>query len=544
MKKFYTLVLTAISLCSHQISQAQCNGVKGPNLLGAKGTFSAPFITVNSTADACTNSGSNSFNPTGNVGNALLGCTSPGTALPCSDFTYAATAGGLEPEFTYSILKTIGDNTGGNCIKGDWTGRDHTGDGGYFMAVNGAPNTTENEPFYQVKSVAVCIGATYEFSAWVANLLPASSPYASPGSEPNISFKVNGTIIANSGPVTYNNAATWTKVSGTFVATTSLVNLEVINATTVAIGNDLGLDDISINVCQSQIAVQGPSSICSGNTVSINFVVTDINQSNTWYKWLKSVDGGITFTDLTGGAQASFTGSTYTLTNNLGIVNSSMNGIKYRLAVSTSQAGLSNPDCIYFNDYTVLAADCGPLPIQLTSFKGRYLNGKSQLDWQTSQEINNDHFDLMRSTDGVNFIKAGTVKGAGNSSTVKTYTYQDDISSHLGNFVYYRLKQVDIDKREILSAVVKLSMRGQTSFEVFPNPFNNNFTISFNALKSATGTLRIQSSTGNLVYSKTINIAKGNNSLMTSSLPSLGAGVYYVTVYNEELNLSTKLQKL
>ena len=166
------------------------------------------------------------------------------------------------------------------------------------------------------------------------------------------------------------------------------------------------------------------------------------------------------------------------------------------------------------------------------------------MDWQTSQEINNDHFDLMRSTDGVNFIKAGTVKGAGNSSTVKTYTYQDDISSHLGNFVYYRLKQVDIDKREILSAVVKLSMRGQTSFEVFPNPFNNNFTISFNALKSATGTLRIQSSTGNLVYSKTINIAKGNNSLMTSSLPSLGAGVYYVTVYNEELNLSTKLQKL
>jgi len=69
MKKFYTLVLTVLSVCSFQFTQAQCNGIKGPNLLGAKGTFSAPFITVNASAGSCTGSGSSTYNPTGNIGN-------------------------------------------------------------------------------------------------------------------------------------------------------------------------------------------------------------------------------------------------------------------------------------------------------------------------------------------------------------------------------------------------------------------------------------------------------------------------------------------
>lgn len=545
MKKFYTLVLAALCLCSNQISNAQCNGVKGPNLLGAKGTFSAPFITVNTNAGTCTKAGTNSFDPISNVGNALLGCTNPGTAIPCSDYTYADTAGALEPEFSYSILKIIGDINGGNCIKGDWTGKDHTGDGGYFMAVNGAPNATFNDDFYRVKTLPVCIGATYEFSAWVINLLPASSPFATPGTEPNISFKVNGNVIAYSGAVAYNNTATWVKFSGTFVATTSTVDLEVGNATMVAIGNDLGLDDISINVCQSQVSVEGgQGSVCSGNNVSVNFTVTDNNQSNTWYKWLKSIDGGSTFTDVTTGAQATYSGSTFTLTNNIGLVNSSMTGTKYRLAVSTSQAGLANPDCIYFNDYNLVVADCGPLPIQLVAFKGRYSNGKAVLDWQTSEEINNDRFELLRSSDGRNFTKVATIKGAGNSSLIKNYAHQDDITGIAGKVVYYRLRQVDFDKREILSSIIKLSLETKTTFEIFPNPFSSNFTISFSAARSSNAVLRIQNSAGTLVYSKTIGVTKGNNSVVTNNLPSLGSGVYYVTVFNEELNFSAKLQKL
>src|SRR5664279_154843 len=170
MKKFYTLVLAVLSVCSFNFTNAQT----GPNLLGAKGTFSTPFITVNSSASSCTKSGSASYNPAGNIGNALNGCSSSGSSLPCSGYNYVYKSGGLGPEFTYTVIKNVGDANGGNCIKGDWRGQDHTGDGGYFMAVNGAPNSTYSNIFYQIKSIPVCPGTQYEFSAWVLNILPKS----------------------------------------------------------------------------------------------------------------------------------------------------------------------------------------------------------------------------------------------------------------------------------------------------------------------------------------------------------------------------------
>ncbi|MEO6722489.1 MAG: T9SS type A sorting domain-containing protein [Ferruginibacter sp.] len=540
MKKFYTLILTAIIISSSQVSIAQCNGIKGPNLLGAKGTFSAPFITVNAGATDCTKSGSNTYNPPGNVGNALLGCSAIGAALPCSDYTYTAASGGLVPEFRYSVLKTVGNANGGNCIKGDWRGSDHTGDGGYFLAVNGAPNNTFSSVFYKIKSIPVCIGATYEFAAYVINLKPGSGTNSTC---PNISFKVNGVVIANSGLIAATTSAKWVKVGGSFMATTAMVDLEVVNATAVANGNDLGLDDITFNVCQSQIAVTGPTSNCAGNSVGVNYVVTDNSHTNTWYKWELSTDGGSNFTDVTSGQQASFTGNTFTLSNNLGIVNSSMNGYKYRLAVSTSQPGLSNPDCIYFNDYTLIVADCSPTPVQLTSFTGKYSSAKAMLEWQTSQELNSDRFELFRSTDGSDFIKVSSIKSAGNSNTIKNYSYQDNIGGSNGNYVYYRLKQIDIDGRATFSSVVKLNLGSNTGFEIFPNPFTSNFTVSFSTPKTSTATLRVQNSAGHLVYSRQVNVTKGNNSVVMNNLPALAPGVYYVTVLNDEINFNGKLQK-
>ena len=541
MKKVYTIFLSAlVFICSNQTTQAQCNGVKGPNLLGAKGTFSAPFITVNTNAASCTRSGSNTYNPPGNVGKALAGCDNIGSALPCSDYRYTAASAGLSPEFRYSILKTVGNVNGGNCIKGDWRGSDHTGDGGYFMAVNGAPNGTYSPVFYRIKSIPVCIGATYEFSAYVINLLPGTGTNAN---SPNISFKVNGVVIANSGLIAGTTTATWVKVGGSFTATTATVDLEVVNATAVEYGNDLGLDDISINVCQSRVAVEGPATTCSGNNVSINYTVTDNSQTNTWYKWQRSIDGGSAYADISSGAEAVYTDNNYTLTNDLGVVTSAMNNYKYRLAVSTSQAGLINPDCIYFNDYTLIVADCSPTPVQLTSFTGKYTTGKSLLDWQTSQEVNSERFEIFRSTDGSDFVKIASVKSSGNSNTIRNYSFQDNITGHAGNTVYYRLKQVDIDGRATFSSVVKLNITSNNSFEVFPNPFSNSFTLSFNASKVSTAALRIQNSAGNLVFSKQIKITKGNNSLLMNNLPTLATGVYYISVYNDELNFNGKLQK-
>lgn len=554
MKHFNTLLLAAIGLFSFQLTLAQtgtlCDGNKGPNLLGARGTFSVPYITPNQNADPCLQSGSNSYNPLNNVGSQLDGCSNPsGNIFPCSDYTYTATSAtppsqGMMPEFTYSILKVMGDASGSNCIHTPiWVAADHTGDQGYFLAVNGAPDITKTPIFYQIKSIPVCIGGTYEFSAWVINMMPSGSTDAAP----SISFVVNGTdTVGTSGHIPYDRQ--WHKVGGSFTATTSTVDLKVINSTFIAGGNDLGLDDISFNVCESKISVAGPTVTPEGNTVSPVYTVTDASNTNTFYKWQVSRNSGITFTNITSGATFTYTNGTATLSYDItnvstDIVNgTNANGNIYRLVVAASRSGLNNPDCHYFNDYTLVVAAGGPTPVKLTSFDGAYADGVATLKWQTSQELNNDRFELYRSYDGSNFELATTIAGAGNSSLPKNYSYQDRIN--LDGNVYYKLKQIDIDGKFSFSNIIRLSSSNNNeSFKVYPNPVANNFTVSFGAPKTGMATLLIRNTNGQTVYRKSVSVIKGNNSISISG-QQLSPGMYYVTVTNDEINYNAKLQKL
>jgi hypothetical protein len=548
MKQFINLLLAAICLFSFQTSSAQSGSSNsGPNLLGARGTFSVPYITVNTSADACLQSGSNTYNPIGNVGNKLEGCSSPsGNIYPCSDYNYTASSGGMMPEFTYSILKVMGDTSGSNCIHTPiWRAADHTGDGGYFLAVNGAPDITKSPIFYQIKSIPVCTGSTYEFSAWVINMMPPGGGGGTLAAAPNISFVVNGNdTIANSGPIPYDRK--WHKVGGTFVSTTPTVDLKVVNSTFVANGNDLGLDDISINVVKSQVTVSGPAFTTEGSTVTPVFTVTDLSSTNTFYKLQVSKDGSVSFADLQTGTLTYNNGIatfSYDITNcTTDLTQPNANGNIYRLIAATTSDNLANPDCNNFNDYKLVVVSQGPNPVKLVSFNGTYTNGVALLNWQTSQEINNDRFELYRSFDGSNFELAATIAGAGNSFTTKNYSYQDHINMK-GSNVYYRLKQIDIDGKFTFSNIVRLSTGFNTeSFSIYPNPVVNNFTATFSVPKSGPATIMIRNINGQTMYKKSIDLINGNNAVSVN-VPQLVPGMYLVSIINNEINYNAKMQK-
>jgi hypothetical protein len=548
MKQFNTILLAVISLLSLQSAFDQtgtlCDGNKGPNLLAARGTFSIPYITPNANADACIQSGTNSYNPLENVGSKIEPCGDPsGNIFPCSDYNYTAVQNGMQPEFTYSIVKIMGDESGSNCLHSPiWIAADHTGDQGYFLAVNGRPDIDQTPIFYQIKSIPVCVNAIYEFSAWVINMMP---PGGSVDASPSISFVVNGTdTIGTSGHIPYDHQ--WHKVGGQFMATTGLVDLKVVNSTAVAGGNDLGLDDISFNVCQSKITVNGPAVGTEGSTVSPTYTIIDASQTNTVYQWQVSRNAGITFTNITGGTII-YTNGVATLSYDITNVSSDLsqpnaNGNIYRLVVAASRGGLITPDCHYFNDYTLVVAEGGPTPVKLTSFNGDYSNGVARLNWQTSQELNNDRFELYRSYDGNNFELATSIAGAGNSSVPKNYTYQDHIN--LDGNVYYKLKQVDIDGKFSFSNIIKLSSNdAKASFKIYPNPVVNNFAASFSAPKSGVATLLIRNTSGQTVYKKSLSIIKGDNTVSIGA-QQFSTGMYYINIINDEINYSGKLQKL
>lgn len=92
---------------------------------------------------------------------------------------------------------------------------------------------------------------------------------------------------------------------------------------------------------------------------------------------------------------------------------------------------------------TISNASC-TLPIELLYFSGeqKYCN-QNIISWATATETNNDHFEIERSSDAINFKKIKEISGSINSLETKKYTYID--SSPEAGINYYRLKQVDLN---------------------------------------------------------------------------------------------------
>lgn len=85
-----------------------------------------------------------------------------------------------------------------------------------------------------------------------------------------------------------------------------------------------------------------------------------------------------------------------------------------------------------------------PLPVELLFFHVSYASSV-QLKWATASELNNDHFEIERSEDGIYFYEIGRVAGHGTTTEEHPYFFED--TEVIANTEYYHLKQVDYDGR-------------------------------------------------------------------------------------------------
>ncbi len=86
-----------------------------------------------------------------------------------------------------------------------------------------------------------------------------------------------------------------------------------------------------------------------------------------------------------------------------------------------------------------------PLPVDLISFGGELSDDKSlvTLEWIVTSQVNNNYFEIQRSTNVEQWISIGEIPGAGNSNSQMHYTMHDE--NPLKGVSYYRLKQTDYD---------------------------------------------------------------------------------------------------
>ena len=129
----------------------------------------------------------------------------------------------------------------------------------------------------------------------------------------------------------------------------------------------------------------------------------------------------------------------------------------------TDNKGCKSVDSIFLD-----AINCLALPLELLSFSARASGEESLLDWKTTMELNNSHFEVERSEYGKTFTKIGEVKGSGTTSGIVSYSYVD--KQPVSGKNYYRLKQVDYDGASTYSAIRAVSFDKSESIVLYPNP--------------------------------------------------------------------------
>jgi gliding motility-associated-like protein len=307
---------------------------------------------LNAQLDFCNgNSGDPIFTENFEIGNV------PGPALAPGITTYNFTPG----------APNDGDYTISNRTNFfDWHNvQDHTPNDidGKSLIVNA--DFTAGE-FYRRTVSGLCENTSYEFSAWLINLLPTTA-CGGAGIPINVRFQIwdatDTSLLATGDTGQIPNRATprWEQYGLVFqtVSNQTSVILKMLNNEVGGCGNDLAIDDIVFRTCGDFIEINDSQNANNIEACAVNGAVSTILTatpdfsiySSHAYQWQENLDG-INWTDIFG--QTNQTYNTPSLTSTT----------YYRVKVAEDAINLANPLCSSVSeifDILIIAQPSNPI---------------------------------------------------------------------------------------------------------------------------------------------------------------------------------------
>jgi len=166
-----------------------------------------------------------------------------------------------------------------------------------------------------------------------------------------------------------------------------------------------------------------------------------------------------------------------------------------------------------------------PLPVHFISFHASCDKNKVQLAWKTEQEINSDHFNIERSSDGITWTIIGNVNLSVASTTERSYSFTDNNS---GSINFYRVSEHDLDGNIQYSKIISSSCSITEAFLCGPNPAHDQITVKINAAHNSNAVLKIVDGKGSVVKIQRAAVSTGMNQVVVD-ISSLANGIYYLT---------------
>jgi trimeric autotransporter adhesin len=223
------------------------------------------------------------------------------------------------------------------------------------------------------------------------------------------------------------------------------------------------------------------------------------------------------------GFPGSYTGTRTLITPGVANVNWNATALRWEVTFDITSGGWSG---FFVHTFTAI------LPVNLLSFSGLITGNDVQVKWQTGSEADNDHFEVERSIDGINYTTVGLRPG-NNGVGVRNYDLIDAGAAALPvNKLFYRLKIVETGGRIAYSNVVVIFLTKKGGFVtgILPNPFGTTLSITINAPKNGKMNMTVVDAAGRVVAQQQTTVNKGFSTQTVNDAAKLGAGVYSLLV--------------
>jgi len=318
--------------------------------------------------------------------------TNPGDALPAgiSNMSFSSYCPN-DGSYTIVNATNIYGGVTGNCHVEAWqtVTHDHTGDAnGYMMMINAS--YTPSIFFTKTTPAVLCENTTYEFSAYMLNLMRAGTS----GIRPNIKFTIetiNGLVLDSlvTGDIPESNSGDdWIRKSFFFTTppNTSQVVLKMTNQAPGGGGNDLLLDDINFRACGpvvqtgfSTFDANQPQNQCVGES-KVYTLKSKIGAgyANPKMQWQENKNDGKGWVDIAGQTTDTYTFAAGSNTPNV---------YQYRLAAAGG-ANINSATCRVYSESLSVSVNPYPVvpdvpPVQECEGKTVTLNvfGGATVDW-------------------------------------------------------------------------------------------------------------------------------------------------------------------
>jgi gliding motility-associated-like protein len=247
----------------------------------------------------------------GSLGDPIVNITfghgfGPGPKLPASVTNYNYVDTDCPQDGNYTIR-----NGTSSCFGSTWHRllTDHTLDpGGYFMLVNAS---FEPKDFYTDTVELFCSNTTYEFAAWVINMMRTATCNGQTTLVPNLTFRIektDGTVLQryDTGDIPVSGSTNWIQYGFYFTAPPDVtrVVLRITNNANGGCGNDLGIDDITFKPCGPLVNATIVGSditkyVCAGSTEVVQLTGTiSAGFDDPFIQWQRRLEGEKEWKDL------------------------------------------------------------------------------------------------------------------------------------------------------------------------------------------------------------------------------------------------------